>query len=107
MFTTTMEDTIPASSISQGHTVSWTRRFKYVLSYVTFSRLTNVMFPQAMASLTYLQPHVEEIHARAEALDVPTPVVDALRDVLIGKHVTLPINHAAHLINTTLADPQS
>ncbi|KAF7795265.1 hypothetical protein EIP86_006417 [Pleurotus ostreatoroseus] len=38
---------------------------------------------QAMASLTYLQPHVEEIHARAEALDVPTPVVDALRDVLI------------------------
>lgn len=37
---------------------------------------------QAMASLTYLQPYIEEIHSRAEALDVPTPVVDALRDIL-------------------------
>ena len=63
------------------------------------------MFSQAMASLTYRQPHVEEIHARAEALDVPTPVVDALRDVLLGEHVTLPVQRTAHLTNITLADP--
>ncbi|KAI0796253.1 hypothetical protein BC629DRAFT_1616183 [Irpex lacteus] len=37
---------------------------------------------QAMASLSYLQPHIDEIHAKAEELDVPTPVVDALRDIL-------------------------
>ncbi|EPQ58915.1 cysteine proteinase [Gloeophyllum trabeum ATCC 11539] len=37
---------------------------------------------QAMASLCYLQPHIERIHAKAEALDVPTPVLDALRDLL-------------------------
>ncbi|TFK46934.1 cysteine proteinase [Heliocybe sulcata] len=37
---------------------------------------------QAMASLCYLQPHIERIHAKAEALDVPTPVIDALRDLL-------------------------
>ena len=35
-----------------------------------------------MASLSYLQPHIDEIHAKAEELDVPTPVVDALRDIL-------------------------
>lgn len=35
-----------------------------------------------MASLCYLQPHIEEIHSKAEVLDVPTPVVDALREVL-------------------------
>ena len=38
-----------------------------------------------MASLSYLQPYVDEVHARAEELDVPTPVVDALRDNLRGK----------------------
>ncbi|KZT70350.1 cysteine proteinase [Daedalea quercina L-15889] len=37
---------------------------------------------QAMASLCYLQPQIEHIHAKAEALDVPTPVIDALRDLL-------------------------
>lgn len=37
---------------------------------------------QAMASLCFLQPHLEEIHTKAVALDVPTPVVDALRDLL-------------------------
>ncbi|KAF7969923.1 hypothetical protein HWV62_25524 [Athelia sp. TMB] len=35
-----------------------------------------------MASLCYVQPHIEAIHARAEALDVPTPVIDALQDLL-------------------------
>ncbi|KAI0832795.1 hypothetical protein BC628DRAFT_1529088 [Trametes gibbosa] len=37
---------------------------------------------QAMASLVYLQPQLEEIHARAEALDVPTPVIDSLRELV-------------------------
>lgn len=37
-----------------------------------------------MASLAYLQPYIDEVHARAEELDVPTPVVDALRNILHG-----------------------
>ncbi|KAH9948773.1 hypothetical protein B0H21DRAFT_689520 [Amylocystis lapponica] len=37
---------------------------------------------QAMASLSYLQPYIETIHSTAEALDVPTPVIDALRKLL-------------------------
>ncbi|KAI0677187.1 hypothetical protein C8Q78DRAFT_1001569 [Trametes maxima] len=37
---------------------------------------------QAMASLVYLQPQLDEIHARAETLDVPTPVIDSLRDLV-------------------------
>ena len=39
---------------------------------------------QALASLTYLQPQIEAIHAKAEALDVPTPVIDALHELFIG-----------------------
>ncbi|KAH7930635.1 cysteine proteinase [Leucogyrophana mollusca] len=37
---------------------------------------------QAMASLSYLQPYLVAIHAKAEALDVPSPVIDALLDLL-------------------------
>ncbi|EIW61368.1 cysteine proteinase [Trametes versicolor FP-101664 SS1] len=37
---------------------------------------------QALASLTYLQPQLDEIHARAESLDVPTPVIDNLRELV-------------------------
>ncbi|KAI5893187.1 cysteine proteinase [Schizophyllum commune H4-8] len=37
---------------------------------------------QALASLSYLRPHLDLIAAKAEALDVATPVVDALRDLL-------------------------
>ena len=43
-----------------------------------------------MASLSYLQPHIDEIHAKAEELDVPTPVVDALRDILHGTYHSSP-----------------
>ncbi|KAI9467316.1 hypothetical protein BJY52DRAFT_62586 [Lactarius psammicola] len=39
---------------------------------------------QALASLFYLQPHIDAIHAKAEAVDIATPVVDALRDLLHG-----------------------
>ncbi|KAH9899484.1 hypothetical protein C8Q73DRAFT_680054 [Cubamyces lactineus] len=37
---------------------------------------------QAMASLSYLQPQLEQVHARAETLDVPTPVIDSLRELV-------------------------
>lgn len=37
---------------------------------------------QALASLSYLQPYVDQVHEKAEALDVPTPVIDALQDLL-------------------------
>ncbi|KAG9038844.1 hypothetical protein FRB95_014393 [Tulasnella sp. JGI-2019a] len=37
---------------------------------------------QALASLAYLQPQMESIHEKAEEWDVPTPVVDALREIL-------------------------
>ncbi|KAG8982369.1 hypothetical protein FRB90_006844, partial [Tulasnella sp. 427] len=37
---------------------------------------------QALASLSYLQPQIESTRAKAEEWDVPTPVIDALRDTL-------------------------
>ncbi|KAI0775875.1 hypothetical protein BD413DRAFT_524793 [Trametes elegans] len=49
---------------------------------------------QAMASLSYLQPQLEEIHARAEALDVPTPVIDALRDLVRTLNTPSSSSHA-------------
>ncbi|KAG6860838.1 hypothetical protein C0995_006976 [Termitomyces sp. Mi166 len=36
---------------------------------------------QALASLSYLQPHIDTIHDKAEDLDVPTPVIDALQEL--------------------------
>ncbi|KAF9266133.1 cysteine proteinase [Marasmius fiardii PR-910] len=39
---------------------------------------------QALSSLSYLQPHLDAIHKKAELLDVPTPVVDALRDLCLN-----------------------
>ncbi|KAG6848439.1 hypothetical protein H0H93_016953 [Arthromyces matolae] len=36
---------------------------------------------QALASLSYLQPHIDNIHDKAEALDVPSPVIDTLQDL--------------------------
>ncbi|KAI5116047.1 hypothetical protein M0805_009361, partial [Coniferiporia weirii] len=46
----------------------------------TYCFLNSVL--QAMASLSYLQPHIEAIHARAVELDVPTPVIDTLQETL-------------------------
>ncbi|KAK2465903.1 hypothetical protein APHAL10511_001544 [Amanita phalloides] len=34
---------------------------------------------QALASLSYLQPHIDAVHAKAEERDVPTPVIDTLQ----------------------------
>ena len=45
---------------------------------------------QALASLSYLQPHIEQIHEKAEALDVPTPVIDALLAILKGMFICPP-----------------
>ncbi|KAI0337905.1 cysteine proteinase [Trametopsis cervina] len=49
---------------------------------------------QAMASLSYLQPHIDEIHAKAEEFDVPTPVVDALRNILHTLNTPSPSHHS-------------
>ena len=38
-----------------------------------------------MASLCYLQPYVDEVHSKAVDLDVPSYVIDALRDILHGE----------------------
>ena len=38
-----------------------------------------------MASLSYLQPYLDEVHEKAEEWGVPSPVIDALQDQLIGK----------------------
>ncbi|KAI0692553.1 hypothetical protein BC835DRAFT_1406996 [Cytidiella melzeri] len=54
---------------------------------------------QAMASLSYLQPHIDEIHAKAEDLDVPTPVVDALRDILHTLNTPTPSHHSIRPLN--------
>lgn len=49
---------------------------------------------QALASLSYLQPQIDQIHRKAEELDVPTPVIDALRDIL-------------HTLNTPITSPRA
>jgi ubiquitin carboxyl-terminal hydrolase 1 len=36
----------------------------------------------------YLQPHIDAINAKAEALDVPTPVIDGLKDLFRRKLVS-------------------
>lgn len=56
-----------------------------------------------MASLTYLQPYIDEIHSKAEAFDVPTPVIDALRDIL---HSTFILNDHAGLLSNYLASSE-
>ncbi|KAL4251114.1 hypothetical protein ABKN59_005631 [Abortiporus biennis] len=49
---------------------------------------------QALASLSYLTPHIELIQAKAEQLDVATPVLDALLDIL-------------HTLNTPTSSPHA
>ena len=38
-----------------------------------------------MASLSYLQPYLEEVHEKATEWDIPSPLIDALQDQLIGR----------------------
>ncbi|KAF9527988.1 hypothetical protein CPB83DRAFT_855133 [Crepidotus variabilis] len=63
---------------------------------------------QALASLTYLQPHIDTIHSRAEALDVPTPVIDALQDLFKNLNTPKSSYHALrpHSIIQALSSPQ-
>ncbi|KAG7447707.1 cysteine proteinase [Guyanagaster necrorhizus] len=49
---------------------------------------------QALSSLSYLQPQIDAIHSKAEALDVPTPVIDTLQDLF-------------HRLNTQTSAPSS
>jgi hypothetical protein len=44
----------------------------------------SLYYIQAMASLTYFQPQIEAMHAKAEQFDVPTPVIDAVYDLMHG-----------------------
>jgi hypothetical protein len=47
---------------------------------ITFA-YRNLESSQELASLTYLQPHIDAIHAKASALDVPTSVIDPLHEL--------------------------
>ena len=53
----------------------------------TYCFLNSVL--QAMASLAYLEPHLDAIQAKAIELDVPTPVVDTLKETLQSEHLFL------------------
>lgn len=44
---------------------------------------------QAMASLSYLQPYLDTVYAKAESVDVPTPVLDALVAQFHGIYASL------------------
>lgn len=48
----------------------------------TYSFMNSTL--HALASLSYLQPHIDAIQRKAKALDVPAPVVDALNELLHG-----------------------
>ena len=48
---------------------------------------------QALASLPYLHPYLDLIHAHAVHYDVPTPVTDALRDLISSPSPYLSITH--------------
>lgn len=75
--------TIPALSTYPAHIASWTLHSRYArLGNLYRTQVLISGGDQALASLNYLQPYIDAIHTRAEALDVPTPVVDALRDIL-------------------------
>ncbi|KAF9780012.1 hypothetical protein BJ322DRAFT_304727 [Thelephora terrestris] len=64
---------------------------------------------QAFASLSYLRPQIEDIHARAVALDVETPVIDSLRDLLHALNIPHSSPRAIkpiQLINALSVDPE-
>ena len=66
-------------------------------SSLSFVAYMNPKPSQALASLTYLQPQIDAIHAKAEYLDVPTPIIDALHELFNGvpylSFTFLPSNH--------------
>lgn len=52
---------------------------------ILYAACTRSLFKQAMASLSYLQPYLDDVYRRAEYVDVPTPVLDALVDIMHGR----------------------
>ena len=58
---------------------------------------------QAMASLSYLQPYLDTIYAKAESVDVPTPVLDALVAQFHGMLYTYPISACRKKADSCLA----
>ncbi|KAJ7823419.1 cysteine proteinase [Mycena olivaceomarginata] len=65
---------------------------------------------QALASLSNLPPYLLGIRTRAEALDVPTPVVDALIDLLAALNTPTPTGQplrALALVEALCAPPPS
>ncbi|KAF8806179.1 cysteine proteinase [Phlegmacium glaucopus] len=62
---------------------------------------------QALASLTYLQPQIDAIHAKAEHLDVPTPVIDALHELFNDLNTPKSSYHSLrpHAIINALSSP--
>lgn len=52
-----------------------------------------------MASLSYLQPYLAAIHEKAVCLDVPSPVVDALLDLINGTshHISCALLSSIHV----------
>ncbi|KAF4619749.1 hypothetical protein D9613_004839 [Agrocybe pediades] len=63
---------------------------------------------QALASLTYLQPHIEAIQAKAETFDVPTPVIDALQELFQNLNTPKTSYHSLRphgIINALSAPP--
>ena len=64
------------------------------LLFITFTYM-NLKTLQALASLTYLQPQIDAIYAKAESLDVPTPVIDALHELFNGTcHLSSTSSHS-------------
>jgi hypothetical protein len=43
-----------------------------------------------MASISYLQPYLGEVHEKAVEWDVQSPLIDVLQDQLIGKPFRAP-----------------
>ncbi|KAI0265072.1 hypothetical protein BC834DRAFT_880000 [Gloeopeniophorella convolvens] len=58
---------------------------------------------QALASLQSFLPYIDAIHAKAEAVDVPTPVVDALRDLLHDLNAPTPYSRSIRPVNMIAA----
>lgn len=59
---------------------------------------------QAMASLSYLQPYLVAVHEKAVRLDVPSPVIDALLELING---TLQYTSCAFHPSTNVTDLNS
>ncbi|KAL0576964.1 ubiquitin-specific protease ubp1, partial [Marasmius crinis-equi] len=70
----------PEAELSGGHGGSYDGYYPGLVNISgTYCFMNSTV--QALSSLSYLQPHLDAIHTKAELLDVPSPVVDTLRDL--------------------------